>query len=129
MYVGAEVLDPPHRGRVGFLPLPSLSEYAANAVSRFKQEYRDKLHHVTSPHQSPEELAQEGEQPGLFRASAASHVATLVILGRTVRPDIPVVVQRFCRVVAKWATMHDRQLIRLHAYLESVGKISLFVEL
>ena len=72
-----------------------------------KQENRSELHHVTSPYLSLEELAQEGEQPDLFTASAASRVATLLFLGRVARPDIAVAVQRFCRVVTKWTTSHD----------------------
>ena len=76
-----------------------------------------------------EEVAHEGEQPGLFTASAASHVATLLFLGRVARPGIAVAVQRLCRVVTKWTTTHDRQFISLYVYLESIGKILLFAEL
>ena len=43
-----------------------MDEYAANAVRRFKDEYRTKLHHVTSAYLSPEELAILGEQAPLM---------------------------------------------------------------
>ena len=65
-----------------------MDEYAVNAVNRFKAEYGRKLHHVTSPYLTPEELAQISEEPGTFSASAASHVPTLLCLGRGARPDI-----------------------------------------
>ena len=65
-----------------------MDEYAVNAVNRFKTEYRKNLHRVTSPYLAPEELAQIGEEPGRFSASAFSHVATLLFLGRLARPDI-----------------------------------------
>ena len=70
-----------------------------------------------------------GEQPGFFIASAASHVATLLFLGRVARPDIAVAVQRVCRVVTKLTTTHDTQLLQLYAYFESANKILLFSEL
>ena len=38
-------------------------------------------------------------------------------------------VQRLCRVVTKWATTHDAQLVRLYAYLDATGPIALSAEL
>ena len=38
-------------------------------------------------------------------------------------------VQRLCRVVIKWTTTHDAQLIRLYAYLDSAGPVALRSEL
>ena len=37
-----------------------LDDYAVNADNKFKNEYGKKLHFVTSPYLSYEELAQEG---------------------------------------------------------------------
>ena len=37
--------------------------------------------------------------------------------------------QRLRRVVAKWTTTHDGQLIRLYAYLDTTGPIALRAEL
>ena len=55
-----------------------MDDYAINAVNRFKAEYGRKLHHVMSPYLTLEELGQLGEEPGMFSASAVSHVATLL---------------------------------------------------
>ena len=71
----------------------------------------------------------DGYSPGRFSSSAASHVATLLFLSRGARLDIPVAVQRLCRVVTKWTITHDTQLIRLYAYLDSAGPIALRSEL
>ena len=38
-------------------------------------------------------------------------------------------VQRLCRIVTKWTTTHDAQLIRLYAYLDTTGPIALHAEL
>ena len=38
-------------------------------------------------------------------------------------------VQRLCRVVTKWATTHDAQLVGLYAYLDATGPIALSAEL
>ena len=65
----------------------------------------------------------------MFSGTCASHAATLLFLGRVARPHISVAVQRLCRVVTKWTSTHDRQLIRLMAYLESAGPLALQAEL
>ena len=104
-------------------------DYAANAVQRFKTEFGQKLTRVTSPYISFEELNEIGQSPGRFSSSASSHVATLLFLSRVARPDISVAVQRLCRVVTKWTTTHDAQLIRLYAYLNTTGPIALHAAL
>ena len=108
--------------------LTSVDDYVANAVQRFLKEYGKKLSTVTSHHLSSEESGRLGEEPGRFSSSASSHVATLLFLSRVARPDISVAVQRLCRVVTKWTTTHDAALIRLYAYLDSVGPIALHSE-
>ena len=37
--------------------------------------------------------------------------------------------QRLCRVVTKWTTTHDAQLIRLYAYLDTTGHTALHAAL
>ena len=103
--------------------------YVSNAEQRFNVEFKDKLTRVTSPYLTAEEIAVDGHSPGRFASSAASHVATLLFLSRVARPDVSVAVQRLCRVVTKWTTTHDAQLVRLYAYLDSAGLISLRSEL
>ena len=52
-----------------------------------------------------------------------------MFLSRVARPDMSVAVQRLCRVVTKWTTTHDAQLIRRYAYLDTTGPIALRAEL
>ena len=101
-----------------------MHEYALNATARFKEELGRELPRVTSPYITPEEWSKEGEA-GAFQSSCASHVATLLFLSRVARPDIAVAVQRLCKMVTRWTTVHDLALIRLFAYLQSAGKVVL----
>ena len=55
-----------------------MDDYAVTAISKFNNEYYKKLHHVTSPYLSSEEFRELAEEQGIFGASAASHVATLL---------------------------------------------------
>ena len=50
-------------------------------------------------------------------------------MSRVARPDISAPAQRLCRVVTKWTTTHDAQLICLYAYLDTTGPIALRAEL
>ena len=106
-----------------------MDDYAANAVQRFNVEFQEKLSRVILLYVTPEESSAEGHSPGRFSSSAFSHDATLLFLSRVARPDISVAVQRLCRVVTKWATTHDAQLVRLYAYLDATGPIALSAEL
>ena len=108
--------------------LTDMDDYAASACAKFEAEYGKRLSKVSTPHLPAEEVAKLGT-PGRFADSCASHVATLLFLGRVARPDISVAVQRLCRVVSKWTTTHDSMLLRLFSYLRSRGPISLVAEL
>ncbi|CAK0849503.1 unnamed protein product, partial [Prorocentrum cordatum] len=103
----------------------NVDEYASNAVNKFRGEHRKPLHRVTSPYLDAEAWAQEGEPGGVFAATCASHVASLLFLSCVARPDISVVVQRLCAAVTRWTTTHDAALARVMAYLSSTGPISL----
>eukprot|EP00959_Pyramimonas_sp_CCMP1952_P329278 6893576-Pyramimonas_sp.AAC.1 len=50
-----------------------VDDYVVNAVAKFQSEYGARLGQVTSPFLSPEEWAEEGEKPGAFAGSCASH--------------------------------------------------------
>ena len=95
-----------------------MDDYASNAVQRFEDEFKEKLTRVTSPYLTAEEIAVDGHSPGRCASSAASHVATLLFLSRVARPYISV-------AFTKWTFAHDAQLVRLCAYLDSAGPISL----
>ena len=87
------------------------------------------LARVISPYVTPDELCEDGHSPDRFSSSACSHVAILLFLSRVAHPDISIAVQRLCRVVTKWTTTRDVQLIRLYAYLDTTGPIALRAEL
>ena len=58
--------------------LTSIDDYVANAVQRFRVEFRDKLTRVISPYLTTEEVSVEGYSPARFSSSASSHLATLL---------------------------------------------------
>ena len=123
-----DVFDP-YKPKAPRSLLTSMDDYATNAVQPFEAEFQKILARVTSPYITSEDVCEEGYSPGGFSSSASSHVAILALLSRIARPDISVAVQRMCRVVTKWTTTHDAQLIRLYAYLGTTGPIALRAEL
>ena len=91
-----------------------MEDYAMNSVNKFRGDYGKTLLKVSSPYFTNEDLAEERTK-ALFRDSCASHVATLLFLGRVARPDTSVAFQRLCRAVIKWTTTFDAALVRLLA--------------
>ena len=109
--------------------LTDMDNYVKNAVAKFETEHGANLTKVTSPYLSNDDVAKEGTFPGEFSKSCASHAATLLFLSRVARPDLSTAVQRMCRVVSKWSSVHDAMLVRCFAYLKGAGPMALHAEL
>ena len=93
-YLGARhkltELDPKDLKKVRRLDV-DMNQYVLNAVAKFEAEYGKALPKVTSPYLSDAEWKVEGGFASTqFSRTCASHVATLLFLGRVARPDIAV---------------------------------------
>jgi hypothetical protein len=96
-----------------------MSEFLLDAAAKFKAEIGVTcLAAARSPHLEEDFVPQCMDKPGLYAASASSHLMKLLFAARLCRPDILVAITRLASKVSKWLTCHDRALHRLFQYVE-----------
>jgi hypothetical protein len=99
----------------------SMKSYFENVLKKFKADPAfTSLGKAASPFKDVS--AQEWSSPdasvdGCFKATAASHLMSLLYGARMVRADLVYTINQCSRFLTKWSRVNDRQLIHLMSYV------------
>ena len=107
-----------------------MKDFLLDAAGKFRIESgAERLASVRTPYLDEDFAAKGAEDPGVFAASASSHLMKVLFAARLCRPDLLVAITRLASKVSSWQKCHDRALRRLfqyiahHADLELVGSL------
>ena len=104
----------------------SMANYLLALVARFQDDHpHAMLYPVTSPYLPEAQWADANDQPGVYRAQCASHVASALFASLAGRLEISTAVRRLTTRVTRWTVPDDAALVRLMAYLKAEASLEL----